>query len=196
MKKILTIIIFIISITTYSQSSIKKRYYYFQQQKITKVKFESLDKRKIYIKKIENDTIIIKNIFLRKKKKTLDSIQHYQFKKILKSILGSRYNPEIKTMIHLYSHDNESIYKDSKHKKYWKWINNNSNRYQSFLIGTKDSQLKVDKHIFLDNDNLIKRLFFKNSDFKINHLLIKPNGEIYIYFGSENILSILDWSVD
>ena len=36
----------------------------------------------------------------------------------------------------------------------------------------------------------------KSSAFEINHLLIKPDGEIYIYYGLTNILDVLDWSVD
>lgn len=100
-------------------------------------------------------------------------------------------------MIHLYR-NNENIYKDSKYKKYWKWIKRSSKQYQSFLIGTKDSQIEPNKknHIYLDKKNLIEKLFFKSSDFKINHILIKPNGEVYIYFGLNDILHVLDWSVD
>jgi len=48
-------------------------------------------------------------------------------------------------MIHLYSTNDVNIYKDSKNKNYWKWIKNNSNGYQSFLIGTKNSNIELNK---------------------------------------------------
>ena len=101
-------------------------------------------------------------------------------------------------MIHLYRKKDDKIYEDSKFKKYWRWIKNNSQRYQAFLIGSKDSQIEEDneQHIYLDNYNLLESLFFKSSAFEINHLLIKPDGEIYIYYGLTNILDVLDWSVD
>jgi|TARA_B110000259_G_C13849821_1_gene336306 hypothetical protein len=198
MKKNLTTIIFLISITCFSQNFSKKIQYNLKNDKITKAEFESLDNRKIYIRTIENDSSIIKNIYLHKKIGKLDSIQFHQITMFLTKIIGSEFNKEKKTMLHLYRNNDDNIYKDSKYKKYWKWIKNNSNRYQSFLIGTKESQIEPNKknHIYLDQYNLIEKLFFQSSDFKINHLLIKPNGEIYVYFGLNDILHVLDWSVD
>lgn len=198
MKKNLNLLIFLISITCFGQNFNKKTLYYFQNNQITKAEFESLDNRKVYTKTIENDSSIIENKYLHKNVGKLDSIQFHQIAMFLKKIIGSEYNQENKTMIHLYSNNDENIHKDSKYKKYWKWIKNNSNRYQSFLIGTKESQIKPNEknHIYLDEYNLIEKLFFQSSDFKINHLLIKPNGEIYIYFGLNDILQVLDWSVD
>ena len=198
MKENLTTLIFLISITCFSQNFSKKTHYYFQNNQITKAEFESLDNRKIYTRIIENDSSIIENIYLHKNIGKLDSIQFQQITMFLTKIIGSEFNQEKKTMIHLYGNNDENIYRDSKYKKYWKWIKNNSNRYQSFLIGTKDSQIEPNKknHTYLDQYNLLVKLFFKSSDFKINHLLIKPNGEIYVYFGLNDILNVLDWSVD
>jgi hypothetical protein len=198
MKKNLTIIIFFISITCYCQNFKKKTYYYFQNKEITKSVFKSLDNRKYYTRKTENDTSIIKNIYSHRNIGILDSIKLKQITSFLTKIIGSEFNQEKKTMIHLYRNNDKNIYKDSKYKRYWEWIEINSNRYQSFLIGTKDSKIKPNKqeHIYLDYYDLLEKLFFQNSDFKINHILIKPNGEIYIYFGLNDILTVLDWSVD
>jgi hypothetical protein len=198
MKKNLTIIIILISISCFSQNSNKKYRYYFQNNEITKVEYESLDSRRVYTKKTENDSSIIENIYLHKNIGKLDSVQFQQITMYLSKIIGSEFKLEKKTMIHLYRENDNNIYKDSEHKKYWKWIKNNSNQYQSFLIGTKDSQIEPNKknHIYLDQYNLLEKLFFQSSDFEINHLLMKPNGEIYIYFGLDDILNVLDWSVD
>ena len=196
MKKVVNTLIILVSITCFSQNFSKKTQYYFKNNEITKAEFESLDIRKIYTRIIENDSIIIKNTYPHKNIGKLDSIQLHQIRMLLKRIIGSEFNQKKNTMIHLYK--NKNVYKDSKYKKYWKWIKKNSNRYQSFLIGTKDSQIAQNKmnHIYLDRKNLIEKLFFKSSDFKINHLMIKPNGAIYVYFGLNDILQALDWSVD
>ncbi|GAA4901271.1 hypothetical protein GCM10023311_28700 [Flaviramulus aquimarinus] len=198
MKKNTTTLIFLISIICFSQNSNKKTYYYFQNNEITKADFKSFDDRKIYTRKIENDSSIVKNIYLHKNTGKLDSVQHQQITMFLTKIIGSEFDQGKKTMIHLYRGNDKKIYKDSKHKKYWKWVKNNSNRYQSFLIGSKGLQIESnkEKHIYLDEYNLLEKLFFQNSNFKINHLLIKPNGKIYIYFGLDDILYALDLSLD
>ncbi len=182
----------------YGQQNKKPTYFYFENQKISKKQFKQLDKRKVFIKEIENDTALIKTSFLHRKKAKLDSVSHTQINTFLNKITGSNFNIENKTMIHLYRKNTKELYKDSKHKKYWQWIKHNSHRYQAYLIGTKMSGIQEDKanHIYLDNYDLLENLFFKDSDFEINHLLIKPNREIYVYFGLTDILNVLDWSVD
>ncbi|MFV9550076.1 hypothetical protein [Algibacter sp. PT7-4] len=198
MNKAFIIFIFISINSIFGQNSDKEVYYYFEDEKISKSYFETLNKEKIYTKKIENDSIIIQNIYLRKKVKTLDSVKLQQVKMLLTKIIGSDYSPEIKTMIHLYSKNNKKIFEDTKRKHYWRWIKRNSKRYQSFLIATKDFGIITDKknHIYSDEYNLLENLFFNKSNFKINHLLIKPNGTVYIYFGMNDISSALDWSID
>lgn len=198
MNKNLTTVLILFSITCFSQNLNKKTYYYFENNEISKTVFESFDNRKFYIKKIKNDTSFIKNVYNHKNIGILDSTHLKQITMFLTKIIGSEFDNTKKTMIHLYRENDKIIYKDSKNKRYWKWIKNNSNNYQSFLIGTKDSKIKSNKkkHIHLDYYNLLEKLFFQNSEFKINHLLIKPDGEIYIYFGLDDILNVLDWSVD
>ncbi|MBU2949747.1 hypothetical protein KO493_03435 [Tamlana agarivorans] len=198
MKINLTTLVFLISVACFSQNFSKKKQYYFQDNLITEAQFKSLDKRKIYTKTIENDTLRIEQVYRHKKIGKLDSIQFHQINMLLKKMVGTEFNPEIKTMIHLYSNNDKAIYRDSKNKKYWKWIKTNANRYQSFLIGTKTSRVEpqAKNHIYLDQYNVLERLFFKDSEFKTNHLLIKPDAEIYTYFGLEDISYVLDASID
>ena len=198
MNKNITLLMLLISITCFSQNLNKKKRYYFQNNEITKTEFESLDNNKTYHKRIINDSLIIETKYPHKIIGKLDSVQLKQITMFLQKVIGSEFEKEKKTIIHLYRKNNGNAYNDSKHKRYWKWIKNNSNKYQSFLIGTKNSEIKPIKenHIYIDKYDLLERLFFKISDFETNHLLIKPNGEIYIYFGVEDILTVLDWSVD
>jgi len=198
MKQIPILFILLFNLITFGQKKQKLTYFYFENQQISRQQFEELDSRKVFIKETENDTSIIKNIHLHKNLAKLDSVQHSQINTFLKKIIGNDFKVNKKTMIHLYKKKDDKIYEDSKFKKYWRWIKNNSQRYQAFLIGSKDSQIEEDneQHIYLDNYNLLESLFFKSSAFEINHLLIKPDGEIYIYYGLTNILDVLDWSVD
>ena len=198
MKQIPILFILLFNLITFGQKKQKLTYFYFENQQISRQQFEELDSRKVFIKETENDTSIIKNIHLHKNLAKLDSVQHSQINTFLKKIIGDDFKVNKQTMIHLYRKKDDKIYEDSKFKKYWRWIKNNSQRYQAFLIGSKDSQIEEDneQHIYLDNYNLLESLFFKSSAFEINHLLIKPDGEIYIYYGLTNILDVLDWSVD
>ena len=198
MKKNLCKLLFLISIVSFSQNSNKKTVYYFQNNEISEKEYEAFDARKIYTTTNATDSSQIKTIYLHKNNGKLDSIQLQQIRMFLTKIIGSDFNQEKRTMIHLYSKNGKSVHDDSKNKKYWKWIKKNSNRYQSFLIGTKDSQIEPNKknQIYLDQYNLLEKLFFKSSNFNINHLFIKPNGDLYIYFGIDDISRVLDWSVD
>ncbi|PWH84276.1 hypothetical protein DIS18_07000 [Algibacter marinivivus] len=198
MKQAIRILIIFITLVSYSQQNKKPIYFYFENKKISKKQFKSLAKKKVIIKTIENDTAIIKSSYLRKKITKIDSVSHTQINTFLKKIIGKDFNIENKTMIHLYRKNNNKINKDSEYKKYWQWIKRNSHKYQAYLVGTKTSGIEEDKanHIYLDNYNLLENLFFKDSDYEINHLLIKPNREVYIYFGLTDILGVLDSSVD
>ena len=197
MKQLLSLLFLTASLISYSQEVSKKNYYLLDNQKIPEELFETLDKKKIFTRKVENDTAVIKYIYRRKNFSQLDSTQHVQTKKILSKITNFDFDENVKTMIHLYKND-EQIYKDAEYKKYWRWIKKNSDRYQAFLIGTRNSgvQAQGKKHIYLDSYDFLNNVFFENSDFEINHLLIKPTGEIYVYYGINDILHVLDWSVD
>jgi hypothetical protein len=160
---------------------------------ISEKDYRALNSRETFIKETENDSLIFKTIFQRKNIIQLDSIGHNQFKMFLKKIIGEDFYDYKHTIIHLYR-SSDKLYKDVSNKGYWEWIETNSNKYQSFFIGTKDSDINVEKnkHIYVDEYDYLKKLFFKNSDFSINHIFLKPNGEIYYYFGIENIVYVLD----
>ena len=164
---------------------------------ITRKEFKSFDKKRSYITEIENDTALIKKVSSRKQLGLLDSVKHRQVKIILSKIIGSEFNGNKNIMIHLYDSNTAKIKDDIENERYWSWIKKNSHKFQSYLIGTKNSKINVDSenHLFLDQYDILKNLFFRNSKFLINHLFIKPNGEVFIYNGEEDILFILDWSV-
>ncbi|WP_452225044.1 hypothetical protein [Lacinutrix chionoecetis] len=198
MQNILTIfLILLLSQSALGQKQKNVIYIDSNNEIITLNEFQSIDKRKIYTSEVKNDTAVITTVHLRKNIGKLDSLEHQQVRMLLSKIIGTEIDENKNIMIHLYSKKDKQIIKDKKYKKYWKWINNNSGLYQSFLIGTKNSGITTNrkKQIFVDDYNLLKKLFFSSSNFEINHLFIKPNGEIYIYYGGEDILDILDWSV-
>jgi hypothetical protein len=197
MNQNIALLIALISITSYGQNLNKKSRFYFQNNEITKTEFETIDNRKTYTIRTTNDSLTSKTKYLHKNISKLDSIQLRQITMYLKKIIGFEFEQGKNTMIHLYRKNDINVYEDSKHKKYWNWIKK-SKKYQSFLIGTKNSKIKMvnQNHIYIDQLNLIERLFFQTSHFEINHLLIKPTGEIYIYFGMNDILRVLDWSID
>ncbi|HLT53331.1 MAG TPA: hypothetical protein VKZ97_05560 [Flavobacteriaceae bacterium] len=198
MKKLFFIIITLVSVNSYSQFLDKPHRYFFQNTEVSRAEFESYKSSKTYTRKVEDDAAITETLYLHKNIGKLDSLQHQQVTMFLSKIIGSDYKPNKKTMIHLYRKEGAQIKKDSKHKKYWKWIKSNSKEYQSFLIGTKNSRInpEPENHIYYDSYDLLEKLFFKNSDFEINHLLIKPNGDLYIYFGLDDILNVLDLSTE
>lgn len=198
MKKFFFIIITLVSVNSYSQFLDKPHRYFFQNTEVSKTEFESYKSSKTYTRKVEDDAAITETLYLHKNIGKLDSLQHQQVTMFLSKIIGSDYKANKKTMIHLYRKEGTQIKKDSKQKKYWKWIKSNSKEYQSFLIGTKNSRInpEPENHIYYDSYDLLEKLFFKNSDFEINHLLIKPNGDLYIYFGLDDILNVLDWSTE
>lgn len=183
--------------TTYSQNAKKVIYLDYDNKVLNKEQYDSFDERVIYTKKTENDTAVIHKVFLRKKVAKLDSIQHYQINMYLEKLIGKDFKSNKNTMIHLYNQNDEKIVNDANHKSYWNYIKKNSKKYQTFLIGTKYSELKNDpkKPIYLDSKDIFKNIFFKDSEFAINHLFIKPNGDIYIYYGIDDILYVLDLSV-
>lgn len=156
---------------------------------------ESLSKTKI--SKLLDKTKVIKTNSPDIYNGQLDSLQQSQINIYLEKIIGSEYDKSKKTMIHLYKEQGGNLKKDVKNKKYWSWINTNSKKYQAFLIGTKNSKIQEEKknHIYEDSYNLFENLFFKESNFKINHILIKPTGEFSIIYGHDDILYVLDWLI-
>ncbi|MXV38672.1 hypothetical protein GO491_08305 [Flavobacteriaceae bacterium Ap0902] len=197
MKNYITLLIITISTATlFGQNLNQDTLYYFQNAPITKIQFDLLNPSKTFTKTIKSDSALIQAAYLHKNMGHLNAPQYKQLSETLSNIMDSEFDATKNTLIHLYRSD-EQIYQDAEYKKYWKWIDRNEDSFQSFLIGTKNASVTPDskRHIYLDENNLIEKLFFKNSDFTINHLLIKPDGEVYIYFGLNDILEVLDLSV-
>lgn len=200
MKKALTILFALFfSQILISQNSKEVIYVNSNNQQISQKELNLLKETKkyVFLQEVENDTLLLKRVFVRKNYGELDSLQHEQIKMFLAKIIGSNFDGGKDIMIHLYTQKGKNVQKDKKHEKYWKWIEKNKDDHQAYLFGTKDSGITPDKenHMYIDTYNLLHNLFFTKSPFKINHLYIKPNGEIYIYYGGEDILGILDWSV-
>lgn len=165
---------------------------------ISRLKVLSLSKRENFVKETENDTAVIKQILPHRIIGKLDSVQHGQLNMFLEKILRTKFDRNKKTMIHLYRKNDGQIQKDSEYRKYWKWIGSHSDDFQAFLIGTKFSEIKEDpgNNIYADPYDQLENLFFRESDFNLNHLLIKPDGTVYVFYGLDDILGVLDWSVD
>lgn len=197
MKNILFTLFFIsLSNSLLSQNSKKIIYLNTDNIEITKKQYNTAHKKTTFNVETENDTVIIKKLYSRKNFVKLDSIYLNQIKGFLTKVSGAEFDKNKNTIIHLYR-ENNNIRKDIKYKKYWNYIKKHSNKYQSFLIGSKESGIKQDikHHIYLDEKDFLNYLFFENSIFEINHLFIKPNGETFIFFGVDDILMVLDWSV-
>lgn len=181
-------------------SQINRKHIYLDENndKISLEEFTSIDKTNCYIKKVQNDSLVMHKVINRIITKRLDSIQNQQINNLLEQIIGKKFNREKFTMIHYYDNNDSVLKKSKENKEYWRWVKRNSKQYQSFLIGSKNSGVNknIKQHLYIDYNNRIKNIFLYNSDFTINHIYIKPNRGYKIYFGDDDILKILDFSVD
>lgn len=198
MKQSLSLLILLFSFAAFSQAQDKPTYFYLENEEIDKDQFAKLDERKTYHKEVVTDTAVFVKAYQHRNIGQLDSVQHAQINVFLEKNIGKKYDSNRKNMIHLYAKNDDKIQKDAQFKKYWKWISRNRDRYNSYLIGTKTSQIEADQknHMYIDSYDLLRNLFFKDSDFDINHLLIKPSGEVYVFFGMDDILGVLDYAAD
>ncbi|WP_055435689.1 hypothetical protein [Lacinutrix algicola] len=183
-------LIFLLLILIYSQNcsaqKSKKTIYLDEKNKeISKEKFKSIDKNKLYIIKSKSDNQRIKKIIYKENYSKLDSNQLNQVYSALKKIIGSDFNPNKNTLIHLFDENNKHLEKVLENERYWSWIYAHSDKIQSYVFGSKDSEIKEDitKSVFFDKYDLIKNLFITNKDFKINHVFIEPNGKIIVFYG-------------
>jgi hypothetical protein len=192
----ITIVFLTLLVSSLSVGQIKKEVIYITSDSkiLTENQFRSLDRNKLRISRFENDTIIINEIMFRKIVCRLDSNEHEQINLFLTSTIGSEFDRNKNTIIHVYRDNNDDILKDLKNKIYWKWLKKKSKEYQSFLIGTKMFAVKTFKkrRTYIDKYDFLENLFFRNSISEINHLYIKPNGEVHIYFGEKNLMYVVD----
>jgi hypothetical protein len=195
-KGFLLLLIVLLSVPVYGQ--LKDTIYVGpNDEKMNKRAYTSFENRNHYKLGFENDTLYIRKIFPRKSAAKLDSIKHQQLKQILLKITDSEYDETRTTMLHVYRKNNGKTEKDIKYKRYWDYIERHPKWLQSFLIGTKNSGLEgnAKKHVYIDSYDLLHNLFFRNSPFDINHLSINPKGEVRIFYGTDDILYILDASL-
>lgn len=197
MKFISTFLLFLVFSNTYSQK-LDTIYISQDSKKISKSEFYALDDSKIRV--VINNVVAppLKTAYSPRNVGMLDSIQASQIGIYLQKIIGSDYNKTKTTLIHLYQKNDEQIKDASESKEYWSHYKNKKDKYQAFLLGGKNSGVVKNqkKHIHVDEHNLIGNLFFKTSNYNINHLIIKPSGEIYTFYGTSDLLYILDYSTD
>lgn len=192
--------VFIALITLFIASCDSSKIIYFDQNnnEISSDEFNALNKNKVRVYTVEKDTAIIKRAYiLNKYIGQLDSVQQQQVAVSLSKIIGSKFDKNKNTMIHLYSEDSQKLKQDATYRKYWSWIKENSDDEQSYLIVGKNSGVETNekRHIYKDKDNVIKKMFFSDSSSKMNHLYLKPSGEFYLYYGGADIIHVLDWSI-
>ena len=179
MKKILFTFVFIsLSISLLSQNNKKVIYLNTDNIEITKKQYKTAHKKTTFYIETENDTVTIKKLYSRKNFVKLDSSYLNQIKEFLTKISDAKFDKNKNTVIHLYRTD-KNIRKDIKYKKYWNYIKKHSNKYQSFLIGTKESGIKQDtKHnIYLDENDLLQFL----CTIRNQYILLRLKNSLLIY---------------
>ncbi|WP_452602686.1 hypothetical protein [Pontimicrobium sp. MEBiC06410] len=181
----------------FSQNQRKTVYLNQNNEEVTKSQFDSIDKKKVYLRKNKTDTLITHKYIYRKNYGELNPTQQKRVNQLLKSTIGNSFDENKYTMIHFFDEESKALKKGMKNEKYWSWIKRNSNRFQAFFIASKTVGIKKNKQrqLYIDTTNKIRDVFFFNSDFKINHVFIQPNGKIIVFYGNDNILYILDASV-
>lgn len=198
MKNIVAVLILFLCQSAICQQDKEIIYVDSNNREITKRQVKFIHPSKIYIEETETDTTLIKKVFLRKHLAKLDSAEYARIKAFLAKTIGPGFDENKNTMIHFYGKNNGEIKKAMEYKKYWNWIMINSDDQQAYLFGSKKTGLQTDreKHFYIDPNNTIDKMFFSDSKFENNHVYIKPGGEVYIYYGGDDILAYLDWSLD
>lgn len=196
MKSLYLILLFVSSLQIANgQTYIKTIYHNEYGEEITSEESAEANPYQYYLKVVETETYIIKTLQSRKHEVQFDSIQFVQLKLFLKKITGEGFDERKNTMIHLYRTDD--LKNDDQNKAYWNWVHEHSESLQSFLVGTKNSGItaKPKKQVYLDEYDMLDKLFFKGSDYDLNHLYIQPNGTIFFFYGMDDISAALDSSL-
>lgn len=196
MKKIFITAIILLIVNTFFGQSEKQVVFMDSNGKIIASRdIKRADSNRQFLRVIENDTAIIKILQPRKHEIILNVLQFTQLKMLLKKIIGNSYDERKNTMIHLYRKADTN--EDENYSQYWNYIALHSDKLQAYLIGTKNSGIKrnFDKNIYIDTYDMLNNMFFKDSPYDLNHIYIGSNGEISYFYGLEDILWILDWSI-
>lgn len=197
MKKFYLLIILIITIKSNSQSVQKHIYLDNYNNKLTSEKFNELRTKNVTIQKTHKKDISIQKILYKQKVVELDSIQLNQIQQLLEKMTNNSFSETKNTMIHIFESNNEIYSQSIENKRYWRWIKTNRKRTQAFLIGSRDSNIVTNskKNTYVDELDILKKIFFTDSRFKINHIYLEPNGTVKVFYGYDDILKILDYSV-
>jgi hypothetical protein len=175
-----------------AQTKNERTVYKFGNEYLKKVEFEKLNPYRFYVIETKNDTIIIKEAFSRVFETTLDSVKFLQLKNHISKLTKQKYDPEKKALFHLYRGESKKANQIFINKKYWNYLKDGS---QSFIVSSTEIKLKrnLKYHFHIDKNDILNKLFFKKSVFKINHLIISPSGDVKLIYGVEDILCLLDF---
>lgn len=173
---------------------LKEEIYYDENlNEISLKEFNNTKSNFILVKKTDNS---IKKISIKTEKhgslnkKELKLFKNY-LSKITKTITN---NEDIIVLNFNYSFDCHCQYFLEYVKKYKRKIMREKNVKQFFISNNNELPIYKKKHIksYLDQKNIIKQLFDKNFSDLIKYIIIKPNGDFYLYRGRYNYKSILE----
>lgn len=190
-KQIQILLFLLLFLNGYAQ---KKKTVYINADSIiiTKKEYKAANNNLFSKEKVTTDSLITNRL----KSKRAYGFINAEYKKLLFSILDKLSNETTdrnsKIFIHNFSNLKKPLKKAKKNKCYWDYLNANQKKYTSFLITSLPSLKTKKNRTFYDEKKIIQQLFFSFSDYEINHVIIKPNGEFTIYYGDYNMCYILD----
>lgn len=190
-KQIQILLFLLLFLNGYAQ---KKKTVYINADSIiiTKKEYKAANNNLFSKEKVTTDSLITNRL----KSKRAYGFIIAEYKKLLFSILDKLSNETTdrnsKIFIHNFSNLKKPLKKAEKNKCYWDYLNANQKKYTSFLITSLPSLKTKKNRTFYDEKKIIQQLFFSFSDYEINHVIIKPNGEFTIYYGDYNMCYILD----
>jgi len=193
-------IIFAISaclFSTFCHSQKDTVYTDLEGKKISQKEFYKLDDTNISIKIHDFTTPIVKSAYSVRRVRQLDSTQLFQINMYLEKVIGSKYNKTKINVIHHFRSSGNEIKEACNDKDYWLRLKTVlKQKYSSYIFGEKNSGVikNSKKHIYIDEYNLIENIFFKKSDYNINHIVLKPSGEVSVFYGTSDLLYVLDSS--
>jgi hypothetical protein len=159
--------------------------------------FNKLNPYKVYVIDFVTDSTVTKEAFSRNVEVELDSLQFIQIKTHIAKLTSQKYNPNKTAIFHLFSGDTNEANKIFHNERYWNFQEEHNFPVQSFILSEKDVALKDEpsNFFYLDERQFLEKLFFKNSIFNINHLIIKPDGNMLLIYGIQDIGYPLDIAV-
>lgn len=120
--------------------------------------------------------------------------QQTQLYSILENITSKKINKNVNTFIHFFSEKNNDFNKVVNNKRYWNWVNKNASKINSFIISGNNSNIPTNQsnNLYKDNYGIFKRLFLNKSNYNNYHIIIHKDGSFNVFYGTIDILMILD----